>query len=101
MNGWESEFIGTDRESQFFAEAEAALPMPAPDHRLETIFEGVTQQRMRLRMNQQLAEWHGLGRVWRLTFGEALEVLTLTPNSRRRRCESATARRSGDGPDGS
>jgi len=29
-------------------------------HNLESLFEGISHQRMRLRMNQQLAEWYGL-----------------------------------------
>ena len=60
LEWWNDAFVGTDREDQFFTEAEAALPMVIQSHNLESLFEGVAHQRMRLKMNQQLAEWYGL-----------------------------------------
>ncbi len=52
--------MGTADEERFFIEAQAALPLVDNSTDIETVFEGVLHQRMRLRMNQQLAEWHGL-----------------------------------------
>jgi SAM-dependent methyltransferase len=60
LQWWSEAFVGTEREQQFFTEAEAALPMVMESHNLESLFEGISHQRMRLRMNQQLAEWYGL-----------------------------------------
>lgn len=60
LQWWDDAFVGTEREGEFFAEAEAALPMMNERHELEALFEGVAHQRMRLKMNQQLAEWFGL-----------------------------------------
>ncbi len=60
LQWWDEAFVGTEREQQFFTEAEAALPMATQSHNLEVLFEGVAHQRMRLKMNQQLAEWYGL-----------------------------------------
>lgn len=58
---WEEAYIGSERETQFFTEAQAALPMTGDERSLDLLFEGVAQQRLRLKMNQQLAEWCGLG----------------------------------------
>lgn len=60
LQWWHEAFIGTEREQQFFTEAEAALPIVTQSHDLDALFEGVAHQRMRLKMNQQLAEWYGL-----------------------------------------
>ncbi len=60
LEWWQDAFLGSERETQFFTEAEAALPIAGDARNLDTIFEGVAHQRMRLKMNQQLAEWHGL-----------------------------------------
>ncbi|WP_070989885.1 methyltransferase domain-containing protein [Halofilum ochraceum] len=60
LQWWNDAFIGTEREEQFFTEAEAALPMVTKSQNLESLFEGLAHQRMRLKMNQQLAEWYGL-----------------------------------------
>lgn len=57
---WDTAFINTERERQFFTEAEAALPIVRQERSLNTVFEGMLQQRLRLKMNQQLAEWMGL-----------------------------------------
>lgn len=57
LQWWDEAFVGTDGEQQFFTEAEAALPMLTQRHNIESLFEGVAHQRMRLKMNQQLAEW--------------------------------------------
>lgn len=60
---WSDAFAGSDREQQFYSEAESALPLVRENHNLEAVFEGLMQQRLRLKMNQQLAEWHGLGGI--------------------------------------
>lgn len=60
LQWWAEAFVGSLREQQFFIEAEAALPMAGSDRNLAAVFEGVVHQRMRLKMNQQLAEWYGL-----------------------------------------
>ncbi|MCH8552910.1 MAG: methyltransferase domain-containing protein [Natronospirillum sp.] len=65
LQWWDDALIGSDRETQFFSEAEAALPLlhikPQQERTIESVFEGMLQQRLRLKMNQQLAEWIGLG----------------------------------------
>lgn len=61
LEWWDGAYLGTAREEQFFTEAQAALPMLAESPDLQTVFEGVARQRMRLKINQQLAEWYGLG----------------------------------------
>ena len=60
LQWWDEAFIDSEREEQFFTEAEAALPMVGEGRDLQSLFEGVAHQRMRLKMNQQLAEWFGL-----------------------------------------
>lgn len=59
---WNEALVGTEREAQFFSEAESALPLfnssSAPT--VDAVFEGMLQQRLRLKMNLQLAEWMGL-----------------------------------------
>src|SRR5690554_3175731 len=62
LEWWRSAYVGQEREEQFFIEAEAALPVVTHDHSVETVFEGMMQQRLRLKMNQQLVEWMGVGR---------------------------------------
>lgn len=57
---WEKAFMGTRREQQFYTEADAALPMLNGIEDLNAVFDGMVHQRIKLRMNQQLAEWHGL-----------------------------------------
>ncbi|KAB7624098.1 methyltransferase domain-containing protein [Alkalilimnicola sp. S0819] len=60
VDWWEAAYLGGERECQFYAEAQAALPMIGERRDLPAVFEGLAQQRMRLKMNQQLAEWQGL-----------------------------------------
>ena len=60
MEWWNTAFFGTDHERKFLTEAQAALPVVGESPTAEALFEGMVHQRMRLRMNQQLAEWHGL-----------------------------------------
>lgn len=60
IDWWETAFIGGQREEQFFVEAEAALPLIQEPRSLDSVFEGLMQQRLRLKMNQQLAEWMGM-----------------------------------------
>ena len=57
---WERAVIGTEIESRFFAEAEAALPLLGESRSLDSVFEGMLQQRLRLKTNLQLAEWLGV-----------------------------------------
>lgn len=57
---WEQAIIGTDREPQFFSEAEAALPLLSNQRNANGVFEGMLQQRLRLKTNLQLAEWLGI-----------------------------------------
>lgn len=61
LQWWDDAFIGTERERQFLTEARAALPIAGDGEDLNGVFEGVVHQRMRLKMNQQLMEWFGLG----------------------------------------
>ncbi|KAA0874025.1 methyltransferase domain-containing protein [Nitrincola tapanii] len=60
MNWWENAIMGTEREQQFFAEAEVALPMLGENHKVEAVFEGMLQQRLRLKTNLRLVEWLGM-----------------------------------------
>ena len=60
LEWWDQAIIGTEREKQFFAEAEAALPLLGASQSAESIFEGMLQQRLRLKTNLQLAEWMGM-----------------------------------------
>lgn len=60
LEWWDTAFFGTDYERRFLTEAQAALPVAGEKPNAEVLFEGMVHQRMRLRMNQQLAEWHGL-----------------------------------------
>jgi len=57
---WETAFLGTAQEEQFFVEAQAGLPMVGDQRSLYAVFDGVAHQRRRLKRNQQLAEWYGL-----------------------------------------
>lgn len=61
LGWWADAYTGTHRADQFFIEAEAALPTLGERRSLDAVFDGVVHQRMRLKMNQQLAEWFGLG----------------------------------------
>lgn len=56
---WQEAYLVPAYQDQFFAEAEAALPLVRQHHSLDAVFEGMQQQRLRLKMNQQLAEWLG------------------------------------------
>ena len=60
MEWWEHAIIGTEREQQFFSEAEAALPLLGESRTVGSVFEGMLQQRLRLKTNLQLAEWLGV-----------------------------------------
>jgi hypothetical protein len=60
VNWWEQAIMGTSREEQFFSEAEASLPLLGQERSVEGIFEGMLQQRLRLKTNLQLAEWLGV-----------------------------------------
>ena len=59
VSWWEHAYAGSDLEGQFYTEAEAALPLAEDESRtLETVFSAMLLQRMKLRVNQQLAEWN-------------------------------------------
>lgn len=60
MEWWQQAIIGSEREAQFFSEAEAALPLLGEQLNADAVFEGMLQQRLRLKTNLQLAEWMGL-----------------------------------------
>ncbi|SFR47933.1 HNH endonuclease [Marinobacter daqiaonensis] len=60
MEWWERALMGTDMESRFFAEAETALPLLGDSRSTNAVFEGMLQQRLRLKTNLQLAEWLGV-----------------------------------------
>jgi len=60
LNWWGQAILGSVREKQFFSEAEAALPLLGQDRTVEGVFEGMLQQRLRLKTNLQLAEWLGV-----------------------------------------
>lgn len=60
LSWWDQAILGTEREGQFFSEAEAALPLLGQDRSSEAVFECVLQQRLRLKTNLQLAEWLGM-----------------------------------------
>lgn len=61
IHWWEQALLGDDLQARFFAEAEAALPLVGEARSLDSVFEGMLQQRLRLKTNLQLAEWMGLG----------------------------------------
>jgi hypothetical protein len=50
---------GSNHERQFFCEAEAALPLIGERLTVDSVFDGMLQQRLRLKTNLQLAEWLG------------------------------------------
>jgi SAM-dependent methyltransferase len=55
---WHRAYRKTDYESQFFEEADAALPLSLPETTtLDDLLAGVRRQRVRLRTDQQIAEW--------------------------------------------
>lgn len=59
---WEEAFIGHDKENRFLIEASSALPLVGDSKpTVDAIFQGMMIQRSRLKQNQQLTEWLGLG----------------------------------------
>ena len=55
---WHRAYENTEYASQFFEEADAALPLSFPQTRkLDDLLTGVRRQRVRLRTDQQIAEW--------------------------------------------
>lgn len=60
MDWWERAILGSAREGQFYCEAEAALPLVGQDRTASRVFDGMLEQRLRLKTNLQLAEWQGL-----------------------------------------
>lgn len=60
LHWWDQTILGSELEVQFFSEAEAALPLLGKERTPERIFEGILQQRLRLKMNLQLMEWVGV-----------------------------------------
>ncbi|MCS3626854.1 hypothetical protein GGP53_000826 [Salinibacter ruber] len=54
----ESGLPPTDHESQFYEEAQVALPLPTEQPTsLDGLLTGLRRQRVRLRTDQQIAEW--------------------------------------------
>ncbi|MCL7744287.1 methyltransferase domain-containing protein [Guyparkeria hydrothermalis] len=60
LDWWDAAIIGTEREDQFYAEAESSLPLLNRGASIESVFEAMLRQRLRLKTNLQLAEWMGL-----------------------------------------
>ena len=60
IDWWEQAIVGSEFETRFFSEAEAALPLLGESRSIDMVFEGMLQQRLRLKTNLQLAEWLGL-----------------------------------------
>ena len=61
LDWWETSYLKTEYRQQFMIEAEASLPMVEDASRPQAVFEGLQHQRRRLKQNQQIAEWIGLG----------------------------------------
>jgi hypothetical protein len=60
---WSQAFPGPDLERRFHCEAQAALPMLNDSScDLEDVFSAMMLQQKKLKANQQLAEWSGMGR---------------------------------------
>jgi SAM-dependent methyltransferase len=60
MNWWETAYMDSALEPQFFLEAEAALPgCDVAGASLNGVFDSVQHQRLRLRKDHQLREWDG------------------------------------------
>lgn len=57
---WQQAITGSDLAPRFFSEAEAALPLLEEGRSFDGVFEGMLQQRLRLKTNLQLAEWLGV-----------------------------------------
>ena len=58
LNWWDRAYRQTDRESRFYEEASASLPIPASETpSLDDLLTGVRRQRAQLRTDQQIAEW--------------------------------------------
>jgi hypothetical protein len=58
LNWWDLAYRQTDHETQFYEEASASLPLPFNETpELEDLLTGVRRQRVRLRTDQQIAEW--------------------------------------------
>ena len=59
LHWWQEAYLVEGRSQVFYTEAEAALPLVKDSHSVSAVFEGMLQQRLRLKMNQQLVEWLG------------------------------------------
>lgn len=59
LHWWQQAYLVDARRETFYAEAQAALPLVRQSQSLDAVFEGMMQQRLRLKMNQQLTEWLG------------------------------------------
>ncbi len=58
---WRRAYAQTDYEARFYEEAGAALPLSENQSpTLETLLTGLRRQRVRLRTDQQIAEWNAL-----------------------------------------
>ena len=61
VDWWSNAWIGSPYEEQFFVEAEYSLPNLSGERpTLEDVHQATRHQRMRLKQNQQIAEWSGL-----------------------------------------
>jgi SAM-dependent methyltransferase len=55
---WHRAYMQTEYETQFYEEASAALPLDSePSSTLDDLLTGIRRQRVRLRTDQQIAEW--------------------------------------------
>ena len=54
---WHRAYQQTDYEPRFYEEATAALPLQSNDATLDDLLTGLRRQRVRLRTDQQIAEW--------------------------------------------
>ena len=59
IHWWQQAYLVDARRETFYTEAQAALPLVRESQSLDAVFEGMMQQRLRLKMNQQLTEWLG------------------------------------------
>ena len=59
IHWWQQAYLVDERRETFYIEAQAALPLVRANQSPDAVFEGMMQQRLRLKMNQQLMEWIG------------------------------------------
>ena len=54
---WHRAYQKTRYEPRFYEEANAALPLRSDETTLDDLLTGLRRQRVRLRTDQQIAEW--------------------------------------------